>query len=526
MRININGGVGRSPETPADYPVPAVMFCIGNRQQDHHQFTRKVAHMPHARKYLLSLVSVFAMIAGATEAAPGDEPYLFEPRDGESVEAIRGSFEVPENRADPNARMITLKYVRFPSTNANPGPPIVYLAGGPGGSGVRTARGRRYPLFMALREVSDVIAFDQRGTGWSNDLPECETEISYPLDVPIELETAIPLYEQAAAECLEFWSRAEFDLAGYNTFESARDLDALRAHLGAQKINLWAISYGTHLAMAAIKTMDDRIDRIVMTGAEGLHQTVKLPARTDAFFGRIQAAIDKDPAAKAIYPDIKDLMRRVQEKLEAEPAAVETEVPDKALVGFSFGKADMQMLTAFGNADPSNTARILSLYLAVDAGRPEAAAPLIYRILRSGTIEFDPMSTAMDIASGISSDRLALVEEQAETALAGSFLNFPMPHLKDAFGDLDLGEDFRSLPSSNTPTLLLTGTLDGRTYPKSQAEAVAGFSDVTQVMVENAGHNLFMSSPEVTDRIVDFFSGEPADTARIVLPLPDFKPQQ
>lgn len=464
--------------------------------------------------------------ATANLVPPVEDPYLFEPNDDESVEALRGSFTVPENRSDPNSRDITLHYVKFPSTSENPGAPIVYLAGGPGGSGVNTARGRRFPLFMALREVADVIAFDQRGTNWSSDLSDCETQISYPLDVPLETIAAVRLYERAAAECLERWSDAEFDLTGYNTLESARDLDDLRIHLGATKINLWSISYGTHLTMAAVKIMDNRIDRIVMTGAEGLHQTVKLPARTDEFFGRVQDAIDQDPAAKAIYPDIKTLMRRVYAKLEAEPAMVEIEGPDGAPVTLSYGKTDMQMMTSFAIADPSNTARILSLYLAIDAGQYQAAAPLIYRFLRSGTVEFNPMSTAMDIASGISDERLALVEKQAETSLVGSFLNFPMPHLKDAFGDLDLGKDFRSLPKSKSPTLLLTGTLDGRTYPNSQAEAVAGFSNVTQVMVENAGHNLFMSSPEVGARIVDFFGGAAASAEPIILPLPDFKPQR
>ncbi len=481
---------------------------------------------------LLTLGAVSAGCAGVHTntgenlTPPVEDPYLFEPNDGESVAALRGSFIVPENRSDPNSRDITLHYVKFPSTSENPGAPIVYLAGGPGGSGVNTARGRRFPLFMALREVADVIAFDQRGTNWSNDLPECKTQISYPLDQPLEANAPEQLYEQAAAECLEKWSEADFDLTGYNTLESARDLDDLRVHLGAKKINLWSISYGTHLALAAVKIMDNRIDRIVMTGAEGLHQTVKLPARTDEFFGRVQDAIDQDPAAKAIYPDIASLMRRVQAKLDADPVTVEIEGPDGAPVTLFYGKTDMQMITSFAIADPSNTARILSLYLAIDAGQYQPAAPLIYRFLRSGTIEFSPMSTAMDIASGISDERLALVEKQAETSLVGSFLNFPMPHLKDAFGDLDLGEEFRSLPKSKTPTLLLTGTLDGRTYPNSQTEAVAGFSDVTQVMVKNAGHNLFMSSPEVSERIIEFFHGNAARAEPIVLPLPDFKPQQ
>lgn len=463
----------------------------------------------------------------STGPAPGSEiPYQFEADSGESVEAFRGAFKVPENRADPNSRMITLHYVRFPATNPQPAAPIVYLAGGPGGSGVRTARWRRFAMFMALRDVADVIAFEQRGTGWSNDAPDCETEIAYPLDAPIRRARVTKLYQEAVVQCAKFWAEAGVDIRGYNTLESARDLDALRVLLGADKISLWSISYGTHLAMAAVRMMDERIERIVMAGAEGLHQTVKLPARTDAYFDRVQAAIDKDPAAKEIYPDVKALMRRVQQKLADEPAAVEVDGPGGARVAFVYGKEDMQLLTAFSIADPRGTAGILAAFLALDNGAYDAPAAQIYRFLRSGTIELSAMSTAMDIASGISEDRLAQVNAEAEDALVGSYLNFPMPHLRGALPGLDLGDGFRAPAASTTPTLLLTGTLDGRTYPESQIEALAGFSDVRQIMVENAGHNLFMSDSEIGDRIGAFLKGEDVSVAPIALPLPDFRPRQ
>ena len=92
-------------------------------------------------------------------------PYAFKAPDGSTIDAELGAFEVPERRANPASRRITLRFVRFRSTAAKPGAPIVYLAGGPGASGIRTAAGPRFPLFMALRALGDVIALDQRGVG-------------------------------------------------------------------------------------------------------------------------------------------------------------------------------------------------------------------------------------------------------------------------------------------------------------------------------------------------------------------------
>ena len=71
-------------------------------------------------------------------------------------------------------------------------------------------------------------------------------------------------------------------------------------------------------------------------------------------------------------------------------------------------------------------------------------------------------------------------------------------------------------PVSDVPVLVLSGTLDGRTYPYSQRQAVAGLSQAQVTIVENAGHNLFMTSPAVTERIQAFMRGEPG-VERIVV---------
>jgi hypothetical protein len=69
---------------------------------------------------------------------------------------------------------------------------------------------------------------------------------------------------------------------------------------------------------------------------------------------------------------------------------------------------------------------------------------------------------------------------------------------------------------------LLSGTLDGRTYIDSQKQATQGLSNLTQVTVVNAGHNLFMSSPKVTEVIESFLKGEPVTTKEIKVKLPSF----
>jgi pimeloyl-ACP methyl ester carboxylesterase len=94
--------------------------------------------------------------------------------------------------------------------------------------------------------------------------------------------------------------------------------------------------------------------------------------------------------------------------------------------------------------------------------------------------------------------------------------------LNKAIPNLDLGDDFRSTPKSDVPTLLLSGTLDGRTYVQSQHEAAAGLSNLTKVTVKNAGQNLFMLSPKVTETIKIFLSDKPIEYKKIEVTLPPF----
>ncbi|MEO6228394.1 MAG: alpha/beta hydrolase [Thermomonas sp.] len=485
---------------------------------------------PHLKRVSLA-IACLGLFASASATTPKDPPkapadtFVFKSADGQTTNAIHGSLHVPENRSDPHSRMLNLRYVRFPATTNNPGAPIIYLSGGPGGSGIQAAGQRRFPLFMAMRQFGDVIALDQRGTGASDDTPVCAPSKA-PSDAKALTDAAYAAaYREAALECAAFWKSKGVDLRGYNTIESVNDLDALRRHLKADKISLWGISYGSHLALAALKQMDDRVDRVVIASVEGLDQTVKMPARTDAYFDRLQAAIDNIPEAKVVYPDIKALIASVHRKLQATPVMLHLKDPKGQATDVLLQRRNLQMIEGGAIADPEGAIQMLAVYRAADAGNYQPIAGIMQQYFSPGMpMTMQAMPLAMDVASGIGDPRLALVEQQAKTALLGDTLNFPMPQLRDAFPQLDLGDGFRTAPVSHVPTLMLTGTLDGRTYPDSHREATAGLDHLQTITVINAGHNLFMTTPEVRVAIERFMRGQPAISSTIVAPVPRFRP--
>lgn len=455
-------------------------------------------------------------LADAARAQEAAGPFRFTAGDGQETDAERGFFEVPEDRRIPGSRRIRLGYVRFASTSPNPGPPIVYLAGGPGGSGVRTAMGPRFPIFMALREVADVIAFDQRGTGLSAHIPDRPAPTTWPV---MTHEGMTAWYRDEMQKAWVDWTRAGVAMTGYNTEQSADDIDDLRRHLGAETINLWGISYGTHLALSVLKRHPERIGRVALASLEGQDQTIKRPARIDAYLDRVDGLMGQDPAVRAAVPNLPALMRRVHDRLEAQPATV-TMAGEAGPVDLSIGGFGVQLMASAMVANPPTLAMLPGIYLALDAGKTEVLASLFPPPHRYFGIT--GMPEAMDLASGVSPGKLAVIAQEAKTAVLGDVFNFPMPHLLVSIPGVDLGEEFRQPIRIETPALLVAGSLDGRTPLEEQAEVIAQFDNKTQVVVENAGHNVFEAHPQVQTLLVRFFREEAVSDTRLSLPAPTF----
>src|SRR5688572_2545697 len=94
-------------------------------------------------KRLLTFTLVLMMMLSATEvrAQPSIrwEPFALESHGGHVEGAELGRLTVPERRAAPN-RTIEIAFVRIKTTSTNPGAPLIYLDGGPGGPGYTLVR--------------------------------------------------------------------------------------------------------------------------------------------------------------------------------------------------------------------------------------------------------------------------------------------------------------------------------------------------------------------------------------------------
>jgi len=327
-------------------------------------------------------------------------PYVFQTDDGELIEAEWGRLLVPERRSNPKGRFIELAFVRFKSTSAKPGPPVIYLAGGPGGSAVDQAEWRhRGPIFQILRSVGDVVALDQRGTGRSVPNLQCPNRWNLPLDQPATRESVVSAARALASERRQFWTDRGVDLAGYTTAENADDVDDLRQALGADRMIVVGGSYGSHLGLAVIRRHGARVARAVLWSIEGPDHTLKLPSTMDEYLGKVDRLARQDARLASAVPDLLGTVRAVVERLDREPVVVN--LPTVASGGSDrvvIGKYDVQSMATAVLGARDGMARLPARFAEM-AKRDFSMAAVSVRSRRRASFG-SAMAWHMDCASG------------------------------------------------------------------------------------------------------------------------------
>ena len=453
-------------------------------------------------------VSILAASPGAPAAAAeiAWSPYTYDLKSGEHIEAQLGTLAVPLHHADPNGAKITLRFVRLPGKGH--GLPIVYLAGGPGGSGIESGRGDRWRLFDAMRAAGDVILLDQRGVGQSDALPSCSRPWTFPLDVATTEATVNASLEAAYAVCAAEWRGKGIDLAAYNTVENAADVADLAVALGG-KVNIVSISYGTFLGFALLRDHASVVDRAVFAGTEGPDHTVKLPTQADIVLDRMSARIAASPAAAAMTPNFRKSVETVLAKLEAAPVWGEAHGPNGTTVRVLISKYDVQALTCFLMATSENARNLPKLYAAMEHGMWGPVAETVM-FMRKFLSNLPAMGLATDGASTVSATRERTVRALIAQSIFANAVNAPSFDLRKAMGLAALPARWHEKLRSQVPAFFISGDLDSRTPPGNAEEVRRGFTSSAHLVLHGAGHDndLFLSSPKIAERIVSFLRGD------------------
>ncbi len=252
--------------------------------------------------------------------------------EGETVEC--GYLVVPEDRANPDSDTIRLAVAIFhPPDGPSHPDPIIYLMGGPGGSGLEF-------LFISfdvayapvLATGRDLIILDQRGIGYSEpalDCPEVAELGRELLDWEIDGEIlsdeeSAELFLDTVAACEEDLS-AVADLTAYNTAANAADINDLRLALGYDQVNLWGTSYGTRLALGVMRDYPEGLRSVVLDAVypPSVDLYMELPDNALRAFNALFYGCAADADCAAAFPDLEWVFFDTVDRLNEEPGAYE-----------------------------------------------------------------------------------------------------------------------------------------------------------------------------------------------------------
>lgn len=407
-----------------------------------------------------------------------------------------GDLIVAEDRSRPEGRRISLHVAiqRSYSRRAQPDP-VVYLDGGPGGS----------PLLDGFwsgpfLEERDLIVFDQRGTGLSQPSLDC------PEIVLVFLRDEIDALRDCRRRLVE---RA--DLAAYNSAASAADLADLRMALGYDEWNLYGISYGTRLALTAMRDHPTGIRSVILDSVYPPQRDLYAEGARNAqrAFDKLFSACSEDADCRAAFPDLEAHFYEVVARLDDRPRHVGgvmglggTSVDGSMLVNLLFYRLYM---TDFLGEIPLS----LDGYWKGDWEQLELWLMDLVGLRRADGL----LSTSEGLHYSVQcAEELPFTDHDLRwrddpAVHAAVALAFDWQATVDACAmwDVPAAPALENLPvSSDIPALLLTGTYDPITPPEWAEAASASLGQGQVFVVPGVGHGVLGTSFCVDDMVEQF----------------------
>ncbi len=399
-----------------------------------------------------------------------------------------GLVTVPADWSVPAGDTIKIAVYRLPSTAKNPAAdPVVYLEGGPGGSGVATVAEFAHGDASYLRERSDVIIIDQRGTGFSQPALFCPEVF--------EAEKNQGDIATAHTACRDRFITAGVRIADYNSHNNALDVGAVRKALGYKEWNLYGLSYGTRLATTVMRDASKGVRSVVLDSVfpaqvNGLSET---PYTYYWAVEQIAENCAKDNSCATQAGDVKGLIEDGIERLAANPVG---EFGAREYVGLLGDKiSEPELLSLVGTVARGTDQDIERLQAEITAGSEEENPDLTqlppffyplagdaegmgYSVICAEEFPFLDIKASPDLSGGF--------RQASQTVIDSVTLPFD-PNLCQVWNVPPADAKEAQAISSDIPTLVLAGTADiatppewariaARTLPHSQYAEFAGLT--------------------------------------------------
>ena len=468
------------------------------------------------RAVVAALLGALAGLALMGASSAGAAEPRFVPCEG--VEGARcATLPVPVDRSGAVPGRVGLRVARVAPKGPRQGV-VVAISGGPGQSAVADTDLFAETLGPVLGR-RELVLFDQRGTGRSGAL-RCRA-----LGRLETAATAKDLDRLVRACAGQLGPRRDF----YTTTESVEDLEAVRALVGAERISLYSVSYGTKLALAYAARYPERVERVVV-------DSVVLPEGVDPFgrstFAAIPTALGDLCArgrCRGITADAARDAARLAGRLRRAPQRAPVVGPDGRVRRTRLGQEDLFGVLLSGDLDPLVRARTPAAVRAALAGD---LPPLMRLVASSAEQDDGGVNDALFLATVCGEDPVPWdpaatpADRRRQTAAvvgglpAGAFGAFGPPAARLVAPQLDFCAGWPAaaphaplapLVPPPVPLLALAGAGDLRT-PVADAQALAArYPGSSVVAVPGSGHGVLLNdlSGCVRRALSRFFAGRP-----------------
>lgn len=419
---------------------------------------------------------------------------------GAEEHGLCGRLAVPENWEHPGKRRIELNVLVIPAVKPTGRAPLFDLPGGPGMAATAGAD-FYFKDGQAYRQDRDVVLVDQRGTGGSAPLRCAALE-----SAPPEARMYPP---EDVRRCREELA-AGHDLTQYTTADAVRDIEAVRQALGAARIDLFGMSYGTKLAQAYIRAYPERVHAAAFIGTVPIDLRTPLDhaAHAENTLRSLFADCAGVPDCAASYPALAAEWQAVLSRFDAAPVAMKVGGTSLEVSRGPFTEALRATMTT-----EAGQRRIPAL---VHAAAQGDFAPFVEAVGPGGS---SPIAEGLYLSVECSESAPRIAASAIPAATSGTFLGrYRVDEQLGACRDWprrDFPEEFFAAVQSPVPVLFIAGRRD-HVAPLRYAESVArGFPNSRIVAVEGMGHfPLAMSNLECLDEIMLAFY-ESADPASV-----------
>lgn len=427
---------------------------------------------------------------------------------------------MPEDPDAPQGRMIDVRYTVIPAIARNKQTdPIFVFAGGPGQAATRVAR-QVMPVLAELNARRDLVLIDQRGTGRSNAL-ECETDEG-------SLATALEPEQQIArlGPCLK---ALDADLRQYATWIAVRDFDAVRAQLGAERINVWGASYGTRVALEYMRQYPTRVRTAVLDGVAPPDMVipVSFALDADAALKSLAEVCTRDEQCRKRYPDFD---KRVAQLLRRAESGIDVRMPHPLTGATESFRIDRRMLASMLRVPlyVPQLASVLPYALAEAASDSANLTPLIALSAAISSGISENFAVGMHFAVICAEDGPRIDASGIATADAtrfGSSFSALYQQACRLVPSRAVPPEFYSVPASTVPVLIFSGGLDPATPPRHGEAIAKKLGNAKHVVAPNLGHGISAQgcAPMLVSRFVRQATFDRVDAECLArIPAPTF----